>query len=45
MSNEQSSHSEAVACALRALEQSAQPLTATKLEKAILKSAPNSQKT
>jgi hypothetical protein len=44
MSNEQSSHSEAVACALRALEQSAQPLTATKLEKAILKSAPNSQK-
>jgi hypothetical protein len=44
MSNEQSSHSEAVACALRALEQSAQPLTATKLEKAILKSAPNSKK-
>jgi hypothetical protein len=44
MSNEQSPHSEAVACALRALEQSAQPLAATKLEKAILKSAPNSQK-
>jgi hypothetical protein len=44
MSNEQTLHSEAVACALRALEQSAQPLAATKLEKAILKSAPNSKK-
>ena len=38
MSNEQSSHSEAVAHALRALEQSAKPLTITKLEKAIPKS-------
>ncbi|MCI0390130.1 MAG: hypothetical protein MOB07_15370 [Acidobacteria bacterium] len=37
MSNEQSSHSEAVAYALRALRQSAQPLTITKLEKAIPK--------
>src|SRR5262245_24734182 len=39
MSNEQSSHSEAVACALRALQQSAQPLTVAKLAKAIPKSA------
>jgi hypothetical protein len=44
MSNEQSPHFEAIACALRALEQSAQPLTYTKLENAILKSAPNSKK-
>jgi hypothetical protein len=44
MSNEQSSYSEAVACALRALQQSAQPLTITKLEKAIPKSALNSKK-
>src|SRR5215468_10046431 len=44
MLNEQSSHSEAVACALRALQQSAQPLTATKLEKAIPKSALKSPK-
>lgn len=39
MSNEQSSHSETAACALRALEQSAQPLSLTKLENAIPKSA------
>jgi hypothetical protein len=44
MSNEQSSHSEAVACALRALQQSAQPLPYTKLEKAIPTSALNSKK-
>jgi hypothetical protein len=44
MSNEQSSHNEAVASALRALEQSAQPLTYTKLEKAVPKSALNSKK-
>jgi len=44
MSNEQSSHSEAVACALRALQQSAQPLTVAKIEKAIPKSALNSKK-
>jgi hypothetical protein len=44
MSNEQSSHSEAVACVLRALGQSAQPLTVAKLAKAIPKSALNSKK-
>src|SRR5215475_3593664 len=44
MPNEQSSHSEAVACALRALQQSAQPLTVAKIEKAIPKSALNSKK-
>jgi hypothetical protein len=44
MSNEQSSHSEAVACALRALQQSAQPLTIAKLEKAIPKSSLKSKK-
>lgn len=44
MSNEQSSHSEAVSCALRALQQSGQPLTVAKLEKAIPKSALNSKK-
>jgi hypothetical protein len=44
MSNEQSSNSEAVACALRALQQSAQPLTVAKIEKAIPKSALNSKK-
>ena len=44
MPNEQSSHSEAVACALRALRQSAQPLTAAKLAKAIPKSALKSKK-
>src|SRR5262245_61660448 len=37
MSNEQSSHSEAADYVLRALRQSAQPLTVTKLEKAIPK--------
>jgi hypothetical protein len=44
MSNEQSSHSEAVACALRALQQSAQPLTIAKLEKAVPKSSLKSKK-
>ncbi|HEY7184308.1 MAG TPA: hypothetical protein VIC84_22925 [Blastocatellia bacterium] len=44
MSNEQSSRNEAVASALRALEQSAQPLTYTKLENAVPKSALNSKK-
>lgn len=44
MSNEQSSHSEAAACALRALDQSEQPLTVTKLEKAVAKSALKSPK-
>src|SRR5215471_16024677 len=44
MPNEQSSHSEAVACALRALQQSAQPLTVSKLAKAIPKSALKSKK-
>ena len=44
MPNEQSSHSEAVACALRALRQSAQPLTVAKLAKAIPKSALKSKK-
>jgi hypothetical protein len=44
MSNEQSSHPEAVACALRALRQSDQPLAITKLEKVIPKSALNSKK-
>jgi len=44
MSNEQSSHSEAVACALRALQQSARPLTVAKLAKAIPKSTLKSQK-
>jgi hypothetical protein len=44
MSNEQSSHSEAVACAIRALQQSAQPLTVAKLAKAIPKSALKSKK-
>jgi hypothetical protein len=38
MSNEQPSHPEAVACALRALRESAQPLTVAKLAKAIPKS-------
>src|SRR5262245_11417652 len=44
MLNEQSSHSEAVACALRALQESAQPLTVAKLAKAIPKSALKSKK-
>jgi hypothetical protein len=44
MSNEQSSQPEAVACALRALRQSAQPLTVAKLAKAVPKSALNSKK-
>jgi hypothetical protein len=44
MSNEQSSHPEAVACALRALRQSEQPLAITKLEKVIPKSALSSKK-
>ncbi|MBO0724454.1 MAG: hypothetical protein J2P52_02550 [Blastocatellia bacterium] len=45
MSNERSSYNnEAIASALRALEQSAQPLTYTKLEKAVPKSALNSKK-
>src|SRR5262245_1908019 len=44
MLNEQSSHSEAVACALRALRESAQPLTVAKLAKAIPKSALKSKK-
>jgi len=44
MSNEQSSHPEAVACALRALRQSEQPLAITKLEKIIPKSALYSKK-
>jgi hypothetical protein len=44
MSNEQSSHPEAVACALRALQQSAQPLTVAKLAKAVPKSALKSKK-
>lgn len=44
MSNEQSSHSEAVAYALRALQESAQPLTVAKLEKAVPKSALKSKK-
>jgi len=44
MSNEQSSHNEAVACALRVLGQSAQPLTVAKIAKAVPKSALNSKK-
>jgi hypothetical protein len=44
MSNEQSSHSEAVAYVLRALQQSAQPLAITKLGKTIPKSALKSKK-
>jgi hypothetical protein len=45
MSNEQSSsHTEAAACAFRALRESAQPLTAAKLAKAIPKSALKSKK-
>jgi hypothetical protein len=44
MSNEQASHTEAVACALRALRESAQPLTVAKLAKAIPKSALKSKK-
>jgi hypothetical protein len=44
MSNEQLSHPEAVACALRALRQSEQPLAITKLEKVIPKSALTSKK-
>jgi hypothetical protein len=44
MLNEQSSHAEAVACALRALRESAQPLTVAKLAKAIPKSALKSKK-
>jgi hypothetical protein len=44
MSNEQSSHSEAVACVLSALGQSARPLTAAKIETAIPKSALDSKK-
>jgi hypothetical protein len=44
MSNEQSSHPEAVACALRALRQSSQPLTVAKLAKAVPKSALKSKK-
>jgi hypothetical protein len=44
MSNEQASHSEAVACALRSLEQSAQPLTVAALAKAVSKSALISKK-
>ena len=44
MSNEQASHPEAVASALRALLESAQPLTVAKLAKAIPKSALKSKK-
>jgi hypothetical protein len=44
MPNEQASHPEAVACALRALRESAQPLTVAKLAKAIPKSALKSKK-
>jgi hypothetical protein len=44
MSNEQASHPEAVTCALRALRESAQPLTVAKLAKAIPKSALKSKK-
>ena len=44
MSNEQASHPEAIACALRALRESAQPLTVAKLAKAIPKSALKSKK-
>jgi hypothetical protein len=44
MSNEQSPHPEAVACALRALRESAQPLTVAKLAKAVPKSALKSKK-
>jgi hypothetical protein len=44
MSNEQASYPEAVACALRALRESAQPLTVAKLAKAIPKSALKSKK-
>src|SRR5262245_42614773 len=44
MPNEQSSYSEAVAYVLRALEQSAQPLAVSKLEKAIPISALKSKK-
>jgi hypothetical protein len=44
MSNEQASHPEAVACALRALRESAQPLTVAKLAKAVPKSALKSKK-
>jgi hypothetical protein len=44
MSNEKASHPEAVACALRALRESAQPLTVAKLAKSIPKSALKSKK-
>ncbi|HEX2488681.1 MAG TPA: hypothetical protein VHR27_04715, partial [Blastocatellia bacterium] len=44
MSNEQALHPEAVACALRALRESAQPLTVAKLAKAVPKSALKSKK-
>jgi hypothetical protein len=44
MSNEYPSHPEAVACALRALRESAQPLTVAKLAKALPKSALKSKK-
>jgi hypothetical protein len=44
MSNEQPSHPESVACALRALRESAQPLTVAKLAKAVPKSALKSKK-
>lgn len=44
MSNEQSSHPEAAACALSALQKSAQPLTVAKIEKAIPKTALSSKK-
>ena len=44
MSNEQSPHPEAIACALRALRESAQPLTVAKLAKAVPKSALKSKK-
>jgi hypothetical protein len=44
MPNEQSTHSEAVACAIRALQQSAQPMTVAKLAKVIPKSALKSKK-
>src|SRR5215510_16618937 len=44
MPNEQTSHSEAVACVLRALQQSAQPMTVAKLAKAIPKSSLKSKK-
>ena len=44
MSNEKASHPEAVACALRALRESSQPLTVAKLAKAVPKSALKSKK-